>query len=115
MLAASMTFPDCEMRPSGDYGLLSCFFPDRHREAEDSAVGVIRLCPQPPAVGIDDRAANRQPQAQAAALCRVERVEDSLGKGLRQSRPRIAYRYEHAVRSGLVRADQQLARFFISL
>jgi hypothetical protein len=59
---------------------------------------------------LDDRAADRQPHPQAARLGRVERLEDTLGIGLRQTWTRIAYRDQHPVRLGFAGADQQFAR-----
>src|ERR1700734_2387922 len=64
---------------------------------------------------LDDRAADRQPHAQATGLGRVERLEDAREVRRRQPRTRIAYRDEHGFRVRFIRAHQQLARSFCDL
>ena len=52
-------------------------------------------------MGIDDRAADRQPQAETAVLGRVKRIEDAFRIGMRQSRARIADCDQVTVRSAI--------------
>src|SRR5215510_3824462 len=42
------------------------------------APGLIRLCPQPAPMGVDDRPADRQPHSQAAGPGGVECLENAL-------------------------------------
>jgi hypothetical protein len=58
----------------------------------------------------DDRAANRQPYAQATGLGRLESRENAREVRRRQPQTRIAHSDKHIARLGLTGADQQLAR-----
>ena len=51
-------------------------WPDRHGELEDGAMRRIGARPQSSAVSLDDRATDRQSQAQSAGLRRVEGFEE---------------------------------------
>ena len=54
--------------------------------------------PEPAAVGLNDRAADRQSHAHALRLGRIKGLEETL-KTLRiQSRTRISYHYQHTLR-----------------
>ena len=62
-----------------------------HRRA---AVGVV-LGPQPPAVRGDDRARNRESQAEPLRLGGDERLEQPIDQGRRNAGPTVAYRQVH--------------------
>ena len=66
--------------------------------------------PQPPAVGLDDRATDRQPHPQALRLGRVEGVEERLETLGDEPDPRIAHCHEHALGRVDPRADLSRAR-----
>ena len=61
----------------------------RQRESEDGAVRPIRICPQSPAVRVDNGAAYRESNPHSAILGRVEGIEDALTILCGDTRPRI--------------------------
>src|SRR6266851_2646448 len=72
---------DSESARGSRRGLLrSChvFAFNRQRELEDSTVRHIRRCPEPPPVGLDNRAAYRQPHAHTLRLGCIEGVEEAV-------------------------------------
>src|SRR6476619_4806673 len=60
-------------------------------------------------MGIDDRAADRQPHPYSAGFRGVESFEDAVEMFRINTRPRIAHCYEDAICLGLFGADRQLA------
>jgi hypothetical protein len=70
----------------GRLQILKRLFPDRQHHAKDSAARCVRCRPQPAAMRFDDRAADRQPHAQAAGFGRVERFKEAVEIGLSSTR-----------------------------
>src|SRR6201991_2288729 len=66
---------------------------------------LIRPCPQPAAMGVDDRPANRQPHPCSAGLCGVEGIENAIELFRIDARPGIMHCHKDP---GVVlsRADQ---------
>src|SRR6266478_532933 len=81
-----------------------------YRKLKESTPRLAPGRPQPPTVGFDNRAADREAHAHAVGLRRVEGVENVLESLRRQSRTRISHPYEHAARVSLPAADEQLSR-----
>src|SRR6478752_3440071 len=65
----------------------------------------IRLCPQPPPMGVDDRPANRQPHPHAAGLRGVKCIEHTLEMRRIDAWPGIAHSHKDAC-AVLLSADQ---------
>ena len=72
------------------------FLHGRQDELKYRAARIIRLRPQPAAVAVDDRPADRQPHSDSTGLCGVERLEDSFDLLRINARPRIPHLDEHA-------------------
>src|SRR5215831_14096504 len=72
--------------------------PDRHRELYDGTLRHIGGLPQSPAVRLDNPAADRQPQAQALRLGRIEGLEQPVEVLRIDPRARIAYRNQDLCR-----------------
>src|SRR5260370_6451898 len=86
-----------------------------HREVKDGATGQVGGHPRLPAMRYDDRTADRQPHAQTAGLCRVERVEEAFETFRVQSRSRILHHDQRALRFGWSGGDEQISRPFRDL
>src|SRR5260370_16592688 len=86
-----------------------------HREVKDGPTGQVGGHPQPAAMSFDDRTADRQPHAQTAGLCRVERVEEAFETFRVQSRSRILHHDQRALRFGWSGGDEQISRPFRDL
>src|SRR3984893_772022 len=86
-----------------------------HGELTYRAPGSIRGRPHSSAVRFGDRTTDRQSHAHASRLGRVKRIEQVIEALRFQSRARIAYGDEHAVRRVQTRVDQQLARSLADL
>src|SRR5882724_9659711 len=71
------------------------------RKLKESTPRLASRRPQPPAMGFDNRAADREAHAHAVGLRRVEGVENVFESLRRQSRTRISHPYEHAARVSL--------------
>jgi hypothetical protein len=82
----------------------------RHGELKSGTVGLPRTHSQSTAVRFDDRTADRQPKPQTARLGRVEGLAQVLEHRWRQTRPRVAHRHEHTVRSRLLCGQVQFSR-----
>src|SRR5712691_6848113 len=78
-------------------------------ELKYGAARFIRICPELPPVGIDDRPADRQPHPNSAGLRGVESLENALEMFRTNARPGIAHCHENATGLGLLGADQQLS------
>src|SRR5881628_423024 len=91
-LVVMTTSPD---RPAGQTGMLP--------------PAIVGRRPDPPAVGLDDRAADRESHAEALRLGRIEGVEQMVDALRVQSRPRVARGDEHALRSIQTRANHELS------
>src|SRR6185437_7754518 len=63
---------------------------------------------------LDDRTTNGEPNAHSAALCRVERVEQSVSALPFDARSGILYRYAHDV-VVLLRSDRQQSRTIVDV
>ena len=66
----------------------------RQSELKYGAVRLVRPRPQPAAMGIDDRPADRQPHADAGGFCGVECLENALQMRRIDPRPGIANGHE---------------------
>ena len=82
----------------------------RQGEVEDRAARGVGGRPQPPAMGFDDRAADRKSEAQSVRLRRVEGLEEIRLDSRRKPWTRVAYGDEDVARLGLARRDPQFAR-----
>ena len=78
--------------------LMRLLLGDGQREPEDRTMRLVRAGPQPPAVRLDDRAADRQADADAFGFRRVKRLEHLLGVLRVQAAAGIAHFDEHGVR-----------------
>src|SRR5436190_12350088 len=77
------------------------------RKLKESALRLASRRPQPPAMGFDNRAADREAHAHAGGLRRVEGVENVFESLRRQSRTRNSHPYDHAAPVSLPAADEQ--------
>src|SRR5215469_8533922 len=68
----------------------------RQRELKHGAARLVRLCPQPAPMGVDDRPADRQPHPHAAGFRGVECLENALEMRRIDTRPGIAHCHEDA-------------------
>jgi hypothetical protein len=75
-------------------------------ELKYGASRFIRICPQPTAMGSDDRAADRQPHPHAAGFRGVEGIENAIEKFWFNPRSGIAHCYEDATRLLLLCGDR---------
>ena len=82
----------------------------RQRKLKRCPGTVVRGRPQPSAVGLDNRAADRQPHAHALRLGCIEGGEEMVETLRIQPRARISHCDQHALRFIFPRADQQLSR-----
>src|SRR5690606_32468721 len=80
----------------------------RQNELHNRPARWVGAGPQAAAVGIDDRAADRQPHAHAGGLGGVERSEQQVGMVFGESWPPVAHRHAHTARLALG-ADEQVA------
>src|SRR5438552_3691535 len=64
---------------------------NRQRELKQRAGWHVGRRPQPPAMGLDDRAADRQPHAEALGLGRIEGIEELLQAGRIKPRTGVLY------------------------
>ena len=72
-------------------------------ELKYGASRLIRVCPQPAPMGIDDGPADRQPHPHSAGLRGVESLENALEMFRINARPGIAHCHENAISSGFAR------------
>src|ERR1700675_4896236 len=84
-----------------------------HCELKDGTTGLVGARPQSPTMRFDDRAANGETQPQTARFGRVESLEQLLDSRRREAWPRISYLDQHAIRLGLLGADQQVSVPFV--
>src|SRR5262249_47308172 len=82
----------------------------RYRKREGGAGTVIRLCPETSMMALDDRAADRQPDTHAAALCRVESIEQPVGTLGSEPHAGIPHRQSHTIADLSGGFHQQLPR-----
>src|SRR6516164_6846872 len=68
---------------------------DRKRHTKDRAVGLVRRRRQPPAMRLDDRAADRQPHAHPVGLGRIEGLEQAVEVRRVEPRAGVLYLDEH--------------------
>jgi len=83
---------------------------DRKRHTKDRAVGLVRRRRQPPAMRLDDRAADRQPHAHPVGLGRIEGLEQAVEVRRVEPRAGVLYLDEHIIRTTLAGDDRKLAR-----
>src|SRR6266850_3510491 len=93
-------------------GLYQCWKFSRGRDGESKARAMRRMrgCPEAPGMGLDDRSADRQPDAHAVGLRREEGVEDAIGSRRIQSHARVFDRNEYAGLFGGFRGYRQYSR-----
>ena len=69
---------------------------------------VIARGPNPAAMRLDNRPADRQAHSHAAGLCRVERLEQPVQIACRKPGAQVAHRYQHAIGSVSLCADAEM-------
>ena len=80
---------------------------------KDGTTGLVGARPQSPTMRFDDRAANGETEPQTARFGRLESLEQLLDSRRREAWPRISYLDQHAIRLGLLGADQQVSVPFV--
>src|SRR6201991_4793567 len=79
------------------------------RKLKESAPRLAPGRPQPPTMGFDNRAADREAHAHAAGLCGVEGIENAIELFRMDARPGIVHRHKDTC-VVLLGADQQVSR-----
>src|SRR5271157_5624458 len=82
----------------------------RQREPKYGALGLVGRRQYPSAMGLDDRAADREPHAGAMGLGRIEGVEYAIDRGRIKPRTGITHFHEHITRLASAGDYRQLAR-----
>src|SRR5262245_3440899 len=82
----------------------------RQQDMEGGAARRVRRDPELPAMDLDDRAADRKPEAHAVLLGREERLEEARRGALRQAAAGVAHDELDGVAVAPDRLDRQLAR-----
>ena len=88
-------------------------FPVGQGEPKYGASGLVRVCPQPAPVGVDDGPADRQSHPDPAGLRGVESIENALTTFPINARPGVAHRDEDAICLALLGADRQFSRALV--
>src|SRR6516162_2380763 len=101
---------DGDIRKKWLYGGLRGRFRNRQRQSKDRTLRLILCCREPPAMGLDDRAADCESHADSIGLGRVEGLEQAIEIRRIDSRAGVFHFDEHVVRISLTRDNRELAR-----